>query len=349
MLQQKLSIKSWLIACCLMVLLMILLGGITRLSDAGLAIVEWKPVVGVIPPLNDAQWQDEFIKYQQFPEYQQRNIQMQLAEFKFIFWLEFIHRLAARLMGLLYALPLLYLWLNKKIDQKAMLIYFIILILFFMQGFMGWYMVKSGLIVSPHVSHFRLSAHLVIAVLIYNLLFYQLMQNNFDILLISCKTRISNQKFWCLLSLTVVYLQIIVGGLVAGLGAGLIYNSFPLMGNSFIPEEVTFTVFNIQSFSQPVFIQFIHRIGAYIVCISTMCLAISLFKTAHLKLKKVAYSILSILTLQMAAGIILILYSRPILIALVHQIFAVILLSYISWCYFLLKSTEESKGIKQIC
>lgn len=343
MLQPRLLIKRWLITCCLMVLLMILLGGITRLTDSGLSIVEWKPIVGVIPPLNNAQWKAEFIKYQQFPEYQQRNIHIKLAEFKFIFWLEFIHRLAARLTGLLYLLPLLYLLVNKRIDNKATVIYLAILILFFVQGFMGWYMVESGLTLSPYVSHFRLSAHLVIAVIIYNLLFYQLMQNNFDILLVPQGTKLNSQKFWCLLSFLLLYLQITLGGLVAGLDAGLIYNSFPLMGNSFIPEEINFHSFNIQGLNNPAIVQLLHRIGAYIVCISIIFLVTTLLTTAHLKLKKVAYRIASILTLQMGVGIVLILYSRPILIALVHQIFAVILLSCLSWCYFLLKSTEVNK------
>ncbi|XVN43605.1 MAG: COX15/CtaA family protein [Candidatus Rickettsia vulgarisii] len=319
-----------------MVIFMIFIGGLTRLTDSGLSIVEWKPVSGIIPPLNTQQWQDKFAKYQQFPEYQQKNINMTLSEFKFIFWLEFIHRFAGRITGLLYLVPLLYFLINKKIDNKSVPIYLTVLILFFAQGFMGWYMVKSGLILQPYVSHFRLACHLILAVIIYSLLFYQLLNNNGEILLIPHDMNLSNQKFLCILSIIIVYIQIFLGGLVAGLDAGLVYNSFPLMGGSFIPQEVTAFSFNLIGFNDSVIIQFIHRIGAYIVCLSIISLSVSLVKTSHPKLKKVAHSIILALMLQMLAGIITILYQVPIFMALVHQIFAVILLSCILWCYFLI-------------
>ncbi|MCC8417548.1 MAG: COX15/CtaA family protein [Rickettsia endosymbiont of Bryobia graminum] len=339
---QTILIKNWLIVCCFMVIFMIFIGGLTRLTDAGLSIVEWKPVSGIIPPLNHQQWQDEFTKYQQFPEYQQRNINMTLSEFKFIFWLEFIHRLAGRITGLLYLLPLLYFLINKQIDNKSIPVYLTILILFAAQGFMGWYMVKSGLDLQPYVSHFRLACHLILAVIIYSLLFYQLLNNNGEILLVSQGTNLSKQKIFCITSIIIIYIQIFLGGLVAGLDAGQIYNNFPFMGNNFIPQEVmsglTFT-----SFSDPVVIQFIHRIGAYIVCLSLIFLSISLIKTSHPRLKQVVYSIIFVLILQMLAGIITLLYQVPIFMALVHQIFAIILLSTIVWCYFLLRSTDLNK------
>lgn len=341
--RQSVFIKSWLIACCFMVIFMIFIGGLTRLTDSGLSIVEWKPVSGVIPPINDQQWQGEFAKYQQFPEYQQKNINMTLSEFKLIFWLEFIHRLAGRITGLLYLVPLLYFLINKKIYGKAIPIYLSVLILFAAQGFMGWYMVKSGLSLQPYVSHFRLACHLILAVIIYSLLFDQLLGNNAEILLIPNDMNLSNQKFLSILSIIIVYVQIFLGGLVAGLDAGLVYNSFPLMGDSFIPQEVTAFSFNLRSLSDPVIIQFIHRIGAYLVCFSLIFLSISLIKTSHPKLKKVAYSIMLALILQMLAGIITILCQVPIFIALGHQIFAVILLSTILWCYFLLRSANLDK------
>ncbi|KAJ6645058.1 Heme A synthase, partial [Pseudolycoriella hygida] len=338
---QILIIKRWLIVCCCMVVVMIFLGGVTRLTDSGLSIVEWKPVTGIIPPFNNSSWQSEFVKYQNFPEYQQRNIDMSLSEFKFIFWLEFIHRLAGRITGLLYLIPLLYFFIKGKINRSSVFVYLTILILFFVQGFIGWYMVKSGLILHPYVSHFRLGCHLIIAVIIYNLLFCQLMLGSFDILLISHGLKLSSQKFFCLLSLILIYMQILLGALVAGLDGGLVYNSFPLMGNNFIPKEVTFDSLNIQSFNDPVFVQFIHRIGAYMVSISIILLGNSLVKLAHPKLKRVACAILLVLGLQILSGIIVVLYSVPISIALLHQIFAIILLSCISWCYFLLDVNIE--------
>ncbi len=323
-----------------MVVLIIFLGGLTRLTDSGLSIIEWKPVSGVIPPLNDDDWQYEFTKYQQSPEYQKKNSNMTVSEFKFIFWLEFIHRLAGRVAGLLYLLPLLYFAINGKIAKKSYPSYFAILLLFAIQGFMGWYMVKSGLVLEPYVSHFRLACHLIIAVMIYNLLFYKLMSNNFDILLIDKKINLKWQQAFCLLSIIVIYLQIFLGGLVAGLDAGLVYNNFPLMDNNFIAEEIQFKQLNIDSFSDPVFIQFIHRINAYIICFSVILFAINLRKINHPKLNKIAYYAFMALVLQMLTGIITLLYSVPIIIALLHQFLAIILLSSILWGYFLLKSAS---------
>jgi len=332
-------LKYWLSLCCVMVLVMIFIGGLTRLTDSGLSIVEWKPVSGIIPPLSSEDWQGEFASYKQSPEYQKKNTDMTLAEFKFIFWLEFIHRLIGRLVGLLYLLPLLYYCATKKISPRSFIVYFGILLLFFAQGFLGWYMVKSGLILQPYISHFRLACHLILAVIIYNLLFYQLMKNSFDILLISKQVNLKWTKLFCVLSISIIYMQIFVGGLVAGLDAGLVYNSFPLMGSDFVPEEITFSLININSLHDPVFVQFIHRIGAYCACVSISLFVMSLMQVNHPKLNKVAYYILATLILQMLFGIITLLYSVPIAIALAHQLFAIILLSCILWAYFLIKSS----------
>ncbi len=328
--------SRWLNICCIMVVFLIFLGGLTRLTDSGLSIVEWKPITGVVPPLSEADWQVEFSKYQQSPEYQIKNASMTLSEFKFIFWLEFIHRFAGRIVGLFYLLPFVYFLITRQIAKKSIPTYCAILLLFCAQGFMGWYMVRSGLISAPNVSHFRLALHLIIATIIYTLLFYQLMKSSFDILIISPQVKLDRLKYYCLLTITLIYIQIFLGGLVAGLDGGLVYNSFPLMGDSFIPEEITF---NSISMSEAVFVQFTHRIGAYAVCIGAIYLVISLLKTHHPKLARVAYTIAFAILLQMALGIITIIYAVPIVAALLHQLFAIILLSAILWAYFLVKTT----------
>ena len=158
----------WLVVCCCMVALMVFIGGLTRLTNSGLSIVEWKPISGVIPPITDSEWAEEFAKYKTSPEYLKLNSHMVVGEFKFIFWLEFIHRFIARLTGLIYFLPLLYFYIKGKINVKSGGVYLLTLMLFAMQGFIGWYMVKSGLVNMPHVSHFRLAAHLIIAFFIYH-------------------------------------------------------------------------------------------------------------------------------------------------------------------------------------
>lgn len=333
----QLLVSRWLRLCCLMVLFLIFLGGLTRLTDSGLSIVEWKPISGVVPPLTIDDWENEFSKYQQSPEYQKKNTTMTLAEFKYIFWLEFIHRLAGRIVGLFFLLPLLYFMATGQIAKKSISTYFAILLLFCIQGFMGWYMVKSGLVSEPNVSHFRLAMHMIIATIIYTLLFYQLMKNSFDILIISHSVKLNSAKCYCLLAITLVYIQIFLGGLVAGLDGGLVYNSFPLMGSSFVPEEITWSL-SVSDFNEPVFVQFIHRMGAYAVCISVILLVISLLQIKHPKLTRAAYTITIAVILQMLLGVITIIYSVPILVALLHQIFAIILVSSILWAYFLIKT-----------
>ncbi|MFY9589992.1 COX15/CtaA family protein [Rickettsia endosymbiont of Halotydeus destructor] len=334
----KILITKWLVVSCTMIMLMILIGGVTRLTGSGLSIVEWRPLTGIVPPLNIEGWQIEFIKYQAFPEYQIHNYAMTLSEFKFIYWLEFIHRLAGRVTGLIYLLPLIYFYFKGEIKKYSLLPYISVLILFCVQGFMGWYMVKSGLINNPSVSHFRLAFHLIIAVIIYHLLFYCLMKNSFDILLISPQINLKTPLFFCLTGIAIIYGQIFLGGLVAGLHGGLIYNSFPLMGESFIPIEIKDNLFRTSNWYDSVFVQFIHRIGAYSVFVITLFLAGSLLKIQHPKLNKIAYYLIIAVLIQMLTGIITILYSVPLIAALIHQIFAIILLSIIIWCYFLIKN-----------
>lgn len=231
-------ITKWLLLTCIMVIAMIIVGGITRLTGSGLSIVEWRPVTGILPPFSYDAWQDEFAKYQLCPEYNAVNYGMTLSEFKFIYLLEFIHRLLGRATGLIYILPLIYFYFKGIIKNRDILSYIIILLLFCVQGFMGWYMVKSGLVNHPSVSHFRLAFHLIIAVIIYYLLFYKLVKNYCDILLISSQTNLKLPLILCIASLAMIYVQIFLGALVAGLDAGLIYNSFPLMGGNFIPTEI---------------------------------------------------------------------------------------------------------------
>jgi cytochrome c oxidase assembly protein subunit 15 len=309
------ALKVWLYTCALMILLMISIGGLTRLSDAGLSIVEWKPVTGFIPPLSQLDWDAEFIKYQTSPEYKLINSRMSLPEFKQIFWLEFIHRLAARLTGLVLCAPLLFFYLSGRLQFRENKSYLLIPILLFAQGFMGWYMVKSGLKIDPHVSHFRLAAHLMLAVALYSFVVWKI-----------CSPRAQTmgpQETHKILAglrprkaivLALIYLQIFLGALVAGLDAGLIYNTFPLMGSQWIPAEL----YNSHAIlSDPACVQFLHRFLAYIVAILCLILGFG---------EKNIWIILAIL-FQVATGIITLLYNVPIVVALLHQLGAVVLLT----------------------
>ena len=331
-------VSIWLFAMCIAVIFMIFIGGLTRLTDSGLSITEWNPVSGILPPLDQKSWEIEFGKYKQSPEYIKYNSGMSLEEFKSIYLLEFYHRIAGRVTSLLYLIPLVFFIVTGRINLKDSGVYILALILLACQGVMGWYMVKSGLISDPHVSHYRLAAHLMLAVFLYIILFWQLMKSSFDQILLPSDVSVVNQKFWCFVSIILLLIQMVFGAFVAGLDAGLVYNSFPLMGDSFIPHEVSDLSFAIASFSEPVFIQFMHRILAYILFI-----VITIFCFSSLKLKSNKFStsifyVVIALFIQMLAGIVTILYMVPIPVALLHQFGAIFLLSCLLWSCFLLVS-----------
>ncbi|HJD56388.1 MAG TPA: COX15/CtaA family protein [Rickettsia endosymbiont of Pyrocoelia pectoralis] len=336
---QKNLVVKWLFVSCIMVVAMIVIGGITRLTNSGLSIVEWRPVTGILPPFSLEAWKAEFAKYKAFPEYSLINYGMTLSEFKFIYLLEFVHRLLGRVTGLIYILPLIYFYFKGSIKNRDSHYYIIALLLFFVQGFMGWYMVKSGLVSNPAVSHFRLAFHLIIAVIIYHLLFYQLIKNHCDILLTSSQTNLKLPLVFCVSAIIIIYGQIFLGALVAGLDAGLIYNDFPLMGDNFIPLEIKDNFLDLKNLYDPVFVQFMHRLGGYSMFIITVALIISLLKIKHPKLNKVALYLAIAVLAQLSTGIITLLYAVPVIVASIHQFFAIVLLSVTIWCYFLIKNS----------
>lgn len=301
--------RVWLISCAIMVLLMIFIGGLTRLSDAGLSIVEWKPISGIFPPSSEAEWNAEFMKYQSSPEFKLINNNISVDKFRAIFWLEFIHRFVARITGVMIFIPFLYFCCLGKISVKNDKKYIMLPLLFLMQGVMGWLMVKSGLIDNPHVSHFRLAIHLLFAVLLYHVI-------------ILCLQGRKSRGVFSSLVIAVIYLQIILGALVAGLDAGMIYNSFPLMGGMFVPVEVFSQDSIIGALSDPAFVQFLHRVVAYVLTI-LLIIRIILIWPVH---KMGALVISVVLVVQFLLGVITLVYGVPIAFALLHQLVAMILL-----------------------
>ncbi|MBP7190303.1 MAG: COX15/CtaA family protein [Rickettsiaceae bacterium] len=304
------GIKIWLILCAIMVLVMIFIGGLTRLSDAGLSIVEWRPVSGIFPPASDAEWSAEFMKYQTSPEFKLINNQITIEQFKYIFWLEFGHRLVARITGLMIFIPLIYFYFLGYISIKRDKKYLLLPTLFMMQGVMGWLMVKSGLIDNPHVSHFRLAAHLLLAVLLYHVI-------------ISCLHGGWKRSNLAYFVIGLTYLQIIFGAFVAGLDAGMIYNSFPLMGNLFVPIEVHTQESVIGALSDEATVQFLHRIIAYVLTIFVIIRVVVVAKENNIG----AFIIFLSLITQLLLGVITLIYVVPIGFALLHQLGAMILLA----------------------
>lgn len=330
-------ISVWLCTMCFFIVLMIFIGGFTRLTEAGLSITEWNPVSGILPPLNENSWNIEFGKYKNSPEYKNINFGMSLDEFKSIYLIEFIHRIAGRITGLLYIIPLLIFLLKGYIKPNEVGIYCIGLMLFLSQGVMGWYMVKSGLVFDPHVSHYRLAAHLLLAVLLYTLFFWQFMKSKLDIVLFPAAVDVSLEKALCKFAIIVLLLQIVLGAFVAGLDAGLVYNQFPLMGEGFVPNEIKISTLSLSSFSDPVFVQFAHRMTAYLLSVIIVIFCIKGWKIGNKKFSLVLGYIFVALVIQVLLGIVTLVYNVPIELALLHQLGAVLLLSCLIWAYFLLK------------
>lgn len=299
----------------LMVFLMVMVGGATRLTESGLSMVEWRPVTGTLPPLSAEAWQQEFGKYQQSPEYRLRNQGMSLEEFKGIFYWEWGHRLLGRLIGLFFAVPLIWFWVKGRIPLGYKPTLLVLLLLGGSQGVLGWYMVMSGLVDEPAVSHYRLTAHLSLALFIMAALLW----TGLSLLNPVPEKSSPKLKIFTHSAMLVLILQLIMGAFVAGLKAGLIYNQWPLMGEGFIPpgmgalEPVWRNVLD-----NAVTVQFDHRIGAYILLGLTLVVAWQA-RAATPVLKSASLYLLLAVALQMFLGIITLLFEVPVLWGTAHQ------------------------------
>ena len=322
------QVASWLLLCAAVIFGMILLGGVTRLTHSGLSMVEWKPLIGVIPPLSEQAWQETFEKYRQFPEYQKINRGMSLEGFKSIFMYEYLHRVLGRLIGVIFLLPMLYFAVRKRVRPGLMPK---LVVLFFMgglQGLLGWYMVKSGLVDNPRVSQYRLTAHLGVAVAIYAYMLWLA----FDLLFApQGRHEASTPPFtrWSLSMVALVYVMILSGGLVAGTRAGFAYPTWPMMGDTFIPMGLYATSPAwLAMFEDVTTIQFNHRMFAYLLFVLINGFAFLVYRAAtNVRARRGALLLLLALWLQVSLGISTLLLHVPVAIAATHQVGAVALLS----------------------
>ncbi|MCP5369707.1 MAG: COX15/CtaA family protein [Rickettsiaceae bacterium] len=329
-------IAIWLAILCLSIISMISLGGYTRLTNSGLSITEWKPISGVIPPYNEQSWQEEFAKYQNSPEFLKINNDITMSEFKYIYIIEFAHRILGRIIAMILILPFIYFSCRNYFNSKELIIYLFAIMLLLAQGLMGWYMVKSGLINEPHVSHFRLSSHLLLACLLYITLIWQFFYQFPNRVVLKKTEEISRCLKLMIFANILLLVQIIFGGLVAGLKAGLVYNEFPLMDGNFIPTELYNMQINWRVFYHPVFVQFLHRITAYLILIVNIISYIKIRKLKNPNLTQAGQIMLVVTILQAIIGILTLLYVVPLYLAMFHQIGAIILLSSTLWIYYLL-------------
>ncbi|MEI6187233.1 MAG: COX15/CtaA family protein [Alphaproteobacteria bacterium] len=318
------NVKIWLLVCALMVLAMIALGGYTRLTDSGLSIVEWKPVTGVIYPFNQSMWEQEFSKYQHSPEYIYKNSSFSLEQFKQIYFVEYSHRLAGRILGIFFTIPFCYFLMTKRLSKKLIRNCIFIFILGAIQGGIGWYMVKSGLLQSPEVSQYRLVLHLLMALLIYGLLVWNFLS------LFKFGAIKSYHRYLVglvLLLFSLVILQIASGGLVAGLNAGLVYNTYPLMDDQFIPKDLLMlNPWYLNLLENITTVQFVHRmLGAIILLCTILFIPIMLIRISDKKLKLAFICALFVVSLQFILGILTLLNAVPIYLGILHQFGAIIL------------------------
>lgn len=318
-------IAGWLLFCCVMIFAMVVLGGVTRLTGSGLSMVEWDPIFGVIPPLNDAEWQIVFDKYRASPEYQKVNIRMDVEGFKSIYWFEFAHRLLGRAIGTVFLLPFLYFlwrgWVRPPLTYKLIAMF----VLGGLQGALGWYMVASGLVDDPHVSQYRLTAHLLLAFVIYGYILWVALDLLFPRRLTHAPPRL---RTGTLLFLALLTITIGSGGLVAGLKAGYAYSTFPLMDGHLVPKAIFLLDPLWRNFFENIAtVQFGHRLLATLVLIG----GVALWLTARrlpTTLRLRAHLLLGMIGVQIALGISTLLLHVPVGLASAHQAGALVLLTF---------------------
>ena len=329
----------WLASMFWFISLMIIIGGLTRLTDSGLSITQWQLFSGILPPLNNSDWINYFNLYKEIPEFKLQNYEMSLEEFKVIFWWEWIHRFLGRLIGIFFLIPLIF--FSIKIGFKNLISLYLIFSLICFQGFIGWYMVSSGLTERVDVNHFRLSIHLIIAFIILSLILW----NYFNIKIISY----SNEKIKfsiIFIFLILIFTQITIGAFVSGMDAGKIYNSWPMMGTTYFPDDSKFTnLFSFSAFSDPSLVQFMHRNLAYIIFLFYLFILIKIYKNNLSKLYFATNLLGSLLIIQIILGILTLIYGAQIIVASMHQISSIFLVS--SSIYLLYLNSKSNQNISR--
>jgi len=321
------AVIYWLLTGCVLIFIMVIVGGITRLTHSGLSISNYKLISGTIPPMNEIEWNEAFDLYKQYPEYQKLNYNMNLEEFKDIYFWEWIHRVIGRFIGLVFIIPFLYFLIRKQLSRSTIKKSIILLLLGSFQGFLGWYMVKSGLVDQPDVSHYRLAAHLTTAFLTFAYTFWVALD------LIFQNRKVVNKRFrnFIRIGLVVLIIQIIYGAFVAGLDAGWIHNHWPFMNEGKLIHETVYTEQNptyLNFIEGKSGVQFVHRTLAYIVVGLILAIwykankmALTIWQT------KGVNSLLIMVGLQFLLGIFTLIYAVPVWLGVLHQVGAFILLS----------------------
>ncbi|MDT8404171.1 COX15/CtaA family protein [Sulfuriflexus sp.] len=324
------QLAYWLLTVCALIFAMVVLGGVTRLTHSGLSMVEWKPIVGSIPPLSEQEWQETLQKYRSSPEYQKKNKGMSIAEFKSIFWFEYTHRLLGRLIGLAFLLPFLYFLVRGKIRRRQIPTFITMFFLGGLQGLLGWYMVKSGLVDVPQVSQYRLTAHLVAAITIYLFILWVALS-----LLRSGTIEVRDRSLGALkrhgqFTTAIIILMIISGGFVAGTKAGFVFNTFPMMDGQWLPPGgMALQPWWLNLFENMATIQFNHRLLAVVVSVVIFTYALRGWRSRAISdTTCFTFTLLfMMLLIQLGLGISTLVYVVPVALGAAHQAGALLLLT----------------------
>ena len=330
----KVHISLWLGSMFWLISIMIIVGGLTRLTDSGLSITKWQLFSGILPPLNENDWVQYFNLYKEIPEFKLQNYSMTMNEFKIIFWWEWIHRFLGRLIGLAYLIPLIY--FSFKIKFKYLINLYLIFFLICFQGFIGWYMVSSGLVDRVDVSHYRLAVHLMIAFIILSLIFW----NYLDLKNLITPDKKINYNL-ALFFLIILFIQISIGAFVSGMDAGTIYNTWPKMGSNFFPDDNNISnLLSLSAFNDASLVQFIHRNLAYLIIVVYFFIFFKIYSNQIKRLYRPINFVGIFLIIQVILGIFTLLNGAQIYLASMHQISSIFLVS--SCIYFLYLNKKVS-------
>lgn len=316
---------NWLKISLFLVFSIIIIGGLTRLTNSGLSITEWELFNGILPPLNENSWDVYFKKYKQIPQYKLLNFNMSLSEFKIIFYWEYFHRILAKIIGLFILIPLIFFYFSKKINKNYINIACIIFFLVVIQGIFGWFMVMSGLTNNVTVSHYRLSIHLSTAIIIISTIFWLILNIQKKNKKVFFNFSYNNYPFLFLIFL--IFAQIIIGAFVSGLDAGKIYQTWPMMDNSYFPNDLYLHDFKVLlDFNSHSLVQFYHRNLAYLIILYSIVLSVFIYLKNIKILYKPIKLLISILVLQALLGILTLVSELNIYLASTHQITSVLLI-----------------------
>jgi cytochrome c oxidase assembly protein subunit 15 len=318
-------VRCWLYLLLFLLIVIVFVGGLTRLTNSGLSITEWEVISGIFPPFNNKDWHEAFELYKKIPQYYLVNKNISLAEFKIIYYWEYFHRLLGRVFGLIFLIPFIFFIIKKVFSKEYNLKLFLLFCLILLQGIIGWYMVKSGLIENITVSHFRLAIHLDLALILFSSIYWYLL--NFVNFSNKYFFNFSNKSNFIKIFVLIIFLQITLGAFVSGLDAGEIYQTWPLMNNNYLPDDIDFKAITLSNiFYNHSLIQFLHRNMAYIIFIYSGLISINAFYNKKKYLYAPLFFLLFMVFMQISLGITTLINGLNIVYASMHQISTIFLL-----------------------